>query len=247
MDGIDQMLFDDLREQHDALSRDGFRVLALAYRDFAPRHVYTKDDESDLTLVGYAAFLDPPKETAKAAIAALGGRGVAVKILTGDNELVSRKICQAVGLATRGPARQPGREDERCRARHRRGDDAVRAHGAAQKQRVIEVLQHAGHVVGFLGDGITTAGCASPTSHRRHRGRRRAEAADIILLERPLVVEEASSRAQGVLQHHQVRAHGRELEPATCSAYSARARCRSCRCAAADPDQQSVRLRRCRS
>src|SRR5207245_7250932 len=74
--------------------------LALAYGDFVRRHIYSKDDESDLILAGYVAFLDPPKETALKAVRALGVRGVAVKILTGDNDLVSRKICQAVGIPT---------------------------------------------------------------------------------------------------------------------------------------------------
>src|SRR6185369_1389741 len=97
---IDEVLIADLRAEHESLSRDGFRVLALAYRDFEPRTNYTKDDESDLVLAGYLAFLDPPKETALAAVKALGARGVGVKILTGDNELVSRKICQAVGIPT---------------------------------------------------------------------------------------------------------------------------------------------------
>src|SRR5689334_15734957 len=100
VDPIDDTLIDDLREEHESLSRDGFRVLALAYRDFEPRHSYSKDDESDLILAGYVAFLDPPKETALKAVRALGARGVAVKILTGDNDLVSRNICQAVGIPT---------------------------------------------------------------------------------------------------------------------------------------------------
>src|SRR5437870_4420939 len=97
---VDDVLIEDLREEHESLRRDGFRVLALAYRDFEPRQSYAKDDESDLVLAGYVAFLDPPKDTALAAVRALGARGVAVKILTGDNDLVSRKICQAVGIPT---------------------------------------------------------------------------------------------------------------------------------------------------
>src|SRR6185503_14774981 len=70
IDAIDHVLIDDLREEHNALSRDGFRVLALAYRDFEPRQSYSKDDESGLILAGYVAFLDPPKESAMAAIEA---------------------------------------------------------------------------------------------------------------------------------------------------------------------------------
>ena len=80
------------------LSANGFRVLALAYREFEPRAAYAKADESELILHGYVAFLDPPKETAARAIAAAQGHGVRIKVLTGDNELVTRKICHEVGL-----------------------------------------------------------------------------------------------------------------------------------------------------
>ena len=89
---------EDLREQCDALSADGFRVLAVAYRVVTPKPAYGKDDECELVLIGYVAFLDPPKETAAPAIAALREHGVNVKILTGDNELVTRAICKHVGL-----------------------------------------------------------------------------------------------------------------------------------------------------
>jgi P-type Mg2+ transporter len=95
---MDPLLLDDLKEEYDRLSADGFRVLALAYCDSDPKPTYSKDDEHNLTLKGYVAFLDPPKETAAPAIAALQQHGIAVKVLTGDNELVSRKICKEVGL-----------------------------------------------------------------------------------------------------------------------------------------------------
>jgi hypothetical protein len=84
-----------------------FRVLAIASKNATPRGVvagdatpYSKADECDLTLNGYVAFLDPPKETARAAIKALEGHGIRVKVLTGDNELVARKVCKEVGLST---------------------------------------------------------------------------------------------------------------------------------------------------
>ncbi len=96
---IDPLLLADLKEECDDLSADGFRVLAIAYKDTERRAAYSKDDEGDLVLKGYVAFLDPPKETAAPAILALKNHGVTVKTLTGDNELVSRKICQEVGLA----------------------------------------------------------------------------------------------------------------------------------------------------
>ena len=97
---VDPLLITELKEYCDELSADGFRVLAIAYRDVEPKAAYSKDDERELVLMGYVAFLDPPKDSAAPAILALKNHGVAVKVLTGDNELVSRKICPEVGLAT---------------------------------------------------------------------------------------------------------------------------------------------------
>src|SRR5208337_582927 len=97
---MQQLILDDLREEHDKLSVEGFRVLALAYRDVQTKAAYSRDDEKDLVLTGYVAFLDPPKETARSAIQALQGHGIAVKVLTGDNDLVSCKICSEVGIPT---------------------------------------------------------------------------------------------------------------------------------------------------
>ena len=88
----------DLQEQYEELNTDGFRVLAVAYKELAERKTVTKQDENDLVLKGYVAFLDPPKETAAPAIQALQKHGITVKILTGDNHLVSRKVCNQVGL-----------------------------------------------------------------------------------------------------------------------------------------------------
>ena len=83
----------------DKLNANGFRVVAVACKEFdTSKKVYGVADESDLTLVGFIAFLDPPQETAAAAIAELRRVGVSVKILTGDNDLVTRKICHDVGL-----------------------------------------------------------------------------------------------------------------------------------------------------
>jgi Mg2+-importing ATPase len=139
------------------LNRHGFRVVAVAIRTLpAGRTTCRVADEAELTLLGFIAFLDPPKETAAAAIRALTASGVAVKILTGDNELVTRKICHEVGL--KAPKILLGREVDAL-------DDAALGPAAeaaqvfakvspAQKARVIDALQARGHVVGFLGDGI---------------------------------------------------------------------------------------------
>ena len=192
---VDDVLLEDLREEHESLSRDGFRVLALAYRDFEPRQSYAKDDESDLVLAGYVAFLDPPKDTALAAVRALGARGVAVKILTGDNDLVSRKICQAVGIPTDrvllGGQVEKMSDAELGAAAEQTTLFARMAPG--HKQRVIQVLQARRHVVGFLGDGINDSlalrasdvGISVDTAVDIAK-----EAADIILLEKSLLVVE---------------------------------------------------------
>ena len=95
---IEPILLADLKEEHDELSADGFRVLAIAYRDWPHKERFGKEDERDLILKGYVAFLDPPKDSASPALEALQRHGVTVKVLTGDNELVSRKICRDVGL-----------------------------------------------------------------------------------------------------------------------------------------------------
>ncbi len=192
---IDKLLIDDLRVEHERLSRDGFRVLAVAYRDFEPRSGYSKDDESDLTLAGYVAFLDPPKETALAAVEVLRARGVGVKILTGDNELVSRNICQAVGIATDqvllGNQVEKMSDAELGSAVETTTLFARLTPG--DKQRIIQVLQQRRHVVGFLGDGIND----SPALRAADVGISvdtavdiAKEAADFILLEKSLMVIE---------------------------------------------------------
>ena len=91
---LDASHFEAAKEQTVALNGDGFRVVAVAYKDIeASKPDYTIKDEAGLTLLGYIAFLDPPKDSARGAIAALARKGVHVKILTGDNEVISRKIC----------------------------------------------------------------------------------------------------------------------------------------------------------
>ena len=86
-------------EEYEALSADGYRVLAIAYREFPKdKRVFSAADESGLILLGYIAFFDPPKDTAAQAIKRLNAAGVSVKILTGDNPLVTRKVCCDVGL-----------------------------------------------------------------------------------------------------------------------------------------------------
>ena len=148
-----------LLEEFERLSADGFRVLAIACRDVEPRPAYGRDDERDLVLRGYVAFLDPPKDSAAAALAALRAGGIAVKILTGDNELVSRKVCGDVGIDVGTVLLGhdvDALDDEALAAAAERATLLARL-APQQKERVVHALRRAGHVVGFLGDGINDA------------------------------------------------------------------------------------------
>jgi Mg2+-importing ATPase len=204
---IDQLLLDELREEYDNLSADGFRVLAIAYRDCAPKSAFSKEDEQNLILKGYVAFLDPPKETAAPAITALQNHGVSIKVLTGDNELVSRKICKEVGLPLEhvltGVKVEAMSEADLVKAAEET-TLFVRL-SPAHKQRVIKALQSAGHVVGFMGDGIND----SPALRAADVGISvdtavdiAKEAADAILLEKSLMVLE-----EGVIEGRKVFAN----------------------------------------
>ncbi|HTR76690.1 MAG TPA: magnesium-translocating P-type ATPase [Gemmatimonadaceae bacterium] len=184
---------DDLREACDALAGQGFRVLAVAYKDVARRDTYTTNDECDLTLRGYIAFFDPPKESAKPALDALRASGIAIKILTGDNELVTRAICAHVGLPVDSVmlGGDLAQLDDAALAR-RVTDTVVFARlSPAHKERIIVALQARDHVVGYLGDGINDAaalrvadvGVSVDTAVDVAKA-----SADIILLEKSLLI-----------------------------------------------------------
>lgn len=201
---IDPILIDDLRDEYQRLSADGFRVLALAYRDVEQRSAYSKDDERDLVLRGYVAFLDPPKESAGPAIATLQSHGVRVKILTGDNDLVTKKVCRDVGLPTERiliGAEIDKMSDEELAAEIETTHIFARL-SPSDKQRIIQLLRAKGHVVGFMGDGINDA----PALRAADVGISvdsavdiAKESADIILLEKSLMVLE-----EGVLEGRKV-------------------------------------------
>ncbi len=176
------------------LNEDGFRVIAVAVKvEESDSLHYSAAQESDLTLIGYVAFLDPPKESAKPAIKLLRQSGVQVKILTGDNPIVARKVCSQVGLTVSEVLL--GSEMEKM------GDDelAVAVQSVSvfakltpqQKSRVIAMLQKNSHVVGFMGDGINDG----PALRMADVGISvdlavdiAKDAADIILLEKSLLV-----------------------------------------------------------
>jgi len=154
---LDESHFATAKEETVALNSDGFRVVAVAYKALdASQTVYSAADERDLILLGYIAFLDPPKESAAAAIAALAEKGVRVKILTGDNEVITRKVCREVkldpGKILLGAHIDDMTEDELADVAERTTVFAKLA--PSQKERIVQVLHRKGHVVGFLGDGI---------------------------------------------------------------------------------------------
>ncbi len=191
---------DDLRrgakEVARELNEDGLRVIAVAYKGVtAARRTYSVRDETEMVLVGFLAFLDPPKETAAEAIRALARHGVQVKVLTGDNDIVTRKICRGVGLpvdrAVLGRELE-GKADAELEEIVERTTIFAKL-SPTEKARVIKALQRRGHTVGFLGDGINDApalreadvGISVDTAVDIAK-----ESADIILLEKSLLVLE---------------------------------------------------------
>jgi P-type Mg2+ transporter len=175
------------RQTFDDLSAQGFRVLAVAYRIVDSRLAFTVADEHSLILAGYLAFADPPNPDAAQSLAAMSRDGVEVKILTGDNELVARHICEQVGI--KNPAIILGEELERTSdpaLQHIAEETTVFARvSPMQKDRIIRALKQRDHVVGYMGDGINDA----PSLHAADVGISVAsavdvarEAADIILL-----------------------------------------------------------------
>ena len=200
---MDPLILRDLSEEFEELSKDGFRVLAIASKDIEARESvgqhatpYTKLDESDLVLHGYIAFLDPPKESATKAIKALYGHGVVVKVVTGDNDLVARKICKEVGLPTEFVLLG---SDVEAMDDTQLADVAMKTTlfarvSPSHKQRIIKALQSRDHVVGFMGDGINDApalrtadvGISVDTAVDIAK-----ESADMILLEKSLMVLES--------------------------------------------------------
>ena len=183
----------DVGAEYEQLSADGFRVLAVAERDVPVRDRYTVADEAGLTLVGYVAFLDPPKDTAGPAVEALQRHGVTVKVLTGDNELVTACVCRQVGLSAGAPLVGPeidAMSDEQLGAALDRAGMCARL-SPAHKERIIQVLRARDHVVGFLGDGINDAlalRAADVGISVESAVDVAKESADIILLEKSLLV-----------------------------------------------------------
>ena len=198
---LDARMLARVRRVTQELNEEGLRVVAVAMKETPPaRDAYSVADECDLILVGYVAFLDPPKESAAPALRALADHGVDVKVLTGDNELVAARVCSQVGLE--GDAVITGPQLDRMTdatliaavQRYRVFARLTPLH----KERLVRALRGQGKVVGFLGDGINDA----PALRAADIGISvdgavdiAKEAADIILLEKSLMVLE-----EGVIQ-----------------------------------------------
>lgn len=197
LNGQCQSLDEQSRRRCETIYRDfcanGYRVLAVAYANVSPKNAYQAADERELVLGGFLAFSDPPLESAKFALQALRGDGVEVKILTGDNELVTQHICSQVGLDSGGIILGHQLESMTDPAlAHVVEQTSVFARvSPAQKSRIILALKRRSHVVGYLGDGINDA----PSLHAADVGISVStavdvakDAADFILLERSLSV-----------------------------------------------------------
>lgn len=187
-----------VKSRSDAMNEQGMRVIAVAQKtNPAPAGEFSAADERDMVLIGFLAFLDPPKDTTKAAVQALTEYGVSVKILTGDNEKVTRAICSQVGLDAENMLL--GSEIDALTdaqlGRLAAGVTVFAKLSPAQKARIVSVLRERGHSVGFMGDGINDAaamraadvGISVDTAVDIAK-----ETAGVVLLEKDLMVLERS-------------------------------------------------------
>lgn len=204
-EGEVRSLTDEIRRQIletvDDLNNKGFRVLAVAQKSNpSPVDVFSVEDECDMVLIGYLAFLDPPKASTAGAIKALREHGVTTKILTGDNEKVTRTICRQVGLQVRNMLLGTDLENmtDMELAEAAEATDVFAKLTPDQKARVVTVLRENGHTVGYMGDGVNDAaamksadiGISVDTAVDVAK-----ESADVILLEKDLMVLE-----QGIVE-----------------------------------------------
>jgi Mg2+-importing ATPase len=191
---LDEAARSGLSQRFEALSRDGFRVLGIAWKAAERDQVHAVvTDEAELVFAGFAAFEDPPKASAAAAVLALTDSGVAIKVVTGDNELVTQHVCRELGLAVAGVLTGPEIEAMSDPALATRAESTTLFCRVTPplKSRVIRALRSRRHVVGYLGDGINDA----PSIHSADVGISvdgavdvAKEAADLILLDHDLGV-----------------------------------------------------------
>lgn len=191
---LDKSMHDEIFSLVNGYNNDGFRVIAVAYKTIPnSQQAYTVEDESQMILAGFMSFLDPPKESAREAIKALSAYGVCVKVLTGDNEIVTQKVCKDVGLLVSGMYKGSDIDkmsDEELKMAVEEATIFAKL-SPDNKARIVSALRQNGHTVGFLGDGINDApalkvadvGISVNTAVDIAK-----ETADIILLERSLLV-----------------------------------------------------------
>lgn len=178
------------------LNDKGFRVLAIAQKSNpSPVEVFGVKDECEMVLMGYLAFLDPPKESTKGAIKALKNHGVTTKILTGDNDKVTRTICKQVGLKVRNMllGSDIDNMNDKQLAKAAEYTDVFAKLTPDQKARIVTVLRENGHIVGFMGDGINDAAAMKSADIGISVDSAvdvAKESADVILLEKDLMVLE---------------------------------------------------------
>jgi Mg2+-importing ATPase len=203
--GLIEDISDELRKKIDQkyfdLSAEGLRVLGVAYRKLREdKAVYSVNDEIDMVFLGFVAFLDPPKQTAKESLQLLAKEGIELKILTGDNELVTRKVCEELGFEIKGVVlgSEIAQMHDDALARVVEEANVFARVNPVQKDRVINMLKSNGHVVGFMGDGINDAPSLKTSDvgvSVNNAVDVAKEAADIILLENDLTV-----LAEGVIE-----------------------------------------------
>ncbi|MEQ1560754.1 MAG: magnesium-translocating P-type ATPase [Methyloglobulus sp.] len=191
---LDKASRERIHAEHIGLEKEGFRVLGIAWRTVPQDHSDAViGDESDLVFAGFAGFLDPPKASAGTALAALKEWGVAVKIVTGDSELVTQHVCAELNIPVTGILTGKDiaqMDDSALRIKVETANLFCRVN-PSQKDRVILALKARGHVVGYMGDGINDA----PSLHSADVGISvdsavdvAKEAADMILLDQDLNV-----------------------------------------------------------
>ncbi|TGK87725.1 magnesium-translocating P-type ATPase [Leptospira noumeaensis] len=191
---INSIVLEKIRSVHSSLEKEGFRVLGIAWREETKEHTHAVvSDETELTLSGFAAFLDPPKESAKTALSALNEFGVSVKVITGDSELVTQHVCSELKMPVKGilTGKELDQMDDSALKFHIENTNLFCRMNPSQKNRIILALKENGHVVGYLGDGVNDA----PSLHSADVGLSvdsavdvAKEAADMILLDHDLHV-----------------------------------------------------------
>ena len=183
----------DFLNEFDRLSKEGFRVLGVGYKEIDKEDLYGVSDESKLVFVGFLSFLDPPKPSSKRAIDKLEDLGIKVKILTGDNELVTEKICKELGFSIEGflsGSIIDELDDEELRKIVEKTSIFTRL-TPDNKERIIKALRQVGHTVGFLGDGINDSPSikgADVGISVNNASDIAKETAEIILLEKNLTI-----------------------------------------------------------